>query len=507
MLRARGRSLVGLLLIGAGLALAVPALALGADTYVDGDTGLDANPCTLVLPCLTIQEGIDEATPGATVHVDPDSYPLGLQIGDGKSLIAEEFVGGADGNASINGGGFAALDVVASGAGTVSGFSITSTTNPVIDVKGQIELRDNSILVPATGAKGIDVSAGPAGLVTIADNEFFGDSTSSQTAINVRNGSEASITGNRVGSPGNAFNVGIFVTEGATAEIAGNILRAFFQSGSVAGQPINVQDASATVTSNVVRNTQASPDGVFGITIVDTSDAPDADAALSRNQLYGGGEAEGIRIHDASVTIDGDLVTGFDAGVVVRDIGFDEFTPRQKLEMTGVTAFGNDTADIKLEGWDMALDSSIVGSPVSLSGPALECTITFSRGPTSDPGHTCTDFQTTASPAFVDESPMFGEPDLHLTAGSPMIDAGDPAAPAADALDIDGDPRALDGDEECPEERVSPPRCPIRRVNLAARLRSWHRPKASGLPTGATSRRQRLPKQIKIGRRRDLGCR
>ena len=49
---------------------------------------------------------------------------------------------------------------------------------------------------------------------------------------------------------------------------------------------------------------------------------------------------------------------------------------------------------------------------------------------------------------------MFGEPDLHLTAGSPMIDAGDPAAPAADALDIDGDPRALDGDEECPEERA-----------------------------------------------------
>ena len=227
--------------------------------------------------------------------------------------MAEEFVGGADGNASINGGGFAALDVVASGAGTVSGFSITSTTNPVIDVKGQIELRDNSILVPATGAKGIDVSPGPAGLVTIADNEFFGDSTSSQTAINVRNGSEASITGNRVGSPGNAFNVGIFAMEGATAEIAGNTLRAFFQSGSVAGQPINVQDASATIIGNVVRNTQASPDGVFGITVVDTTDAPDAEATLSRNQLYGGGEAEGIRIHDASVTIDGDLVTGFEA--------------------------------------------------------------------------------------------------------------------------------------------------------------------------------------------------
>lgn len=437
------------------LVLASPAAALAADTYVDADTGVDTNPCTVALPCETIQEGIDKATPGDTVRVDPDTYPLGLQIADGKSLVAEEFVGGADGSASINGGGFAALDVVASGAGTVSGFSITSTTNPVIDVKGQVELRDNAILVPTPGAKGIDVSAGPAGLVTIDNNEFFGDSTSGQTAVNVRNGSEVSITGNRVGVPGNAFNVGIFVMEGATAEIAGNTLRAVFQSVGVAGQPINVQDASATIIGNLVTDTQASPDFVYGITVLDTAVAPAAEATLRRNRLYGGGKGEGIRIHDASVTIAGDLVTGFEDGLVVRDVGFDNPLPREVLDVTGVTAFGNDTSDIKLEGWDLALDSSIVGLPVSLSGPGLACTITFSRGvPTALPGHSCSDFQTSASPEFVDESPMFGEPDLHLSVGSPMIDAGDPAAPAGDAVDIDGDPRALDGDEECPEERV-----------------------------------------------------
>jgi hypothetical protein len=443
--------LTGGLGVCAALFLAVPASALAADTYVDADSGSDTNPCTLALPCLTIQEGIDVATPGDTVHVDPDAYPLGLQIGDGKSLVAEEFVGGADGNASINGGGFTALDVLASGAGPVSGFSITSTTNPVIDIEGPIELRDNSILVPATGAKGVDVSAGPAGLVTIDDNEFFGDSTSSQTAINVRNGSEASITGNRVGSPGNAFNIGIVATEGATAEIAGNALRAFFQSGSVAGQPILVQDGSATITGNTVRNTQASPDAVYGILVLDTGVTPAADATLRRNQLYGGGGAEGIRIHDAPVTLDGDLVTGFEDGIVIRDVGFDTPPPRPTLDVTGVTAFGNDATDIKLEGWDLTLDSSIVGLPVFLSGPALQCTITHSRGPTTG-GTGCTDFQTTAAPAFVDEFPIFGEPDLHLTSGSPMIDAGNPAAPAADALDMDGDPRALDGDGDCPEE-------------------------------------------------------
>jgi hypothetical protein len=42
--------------------------------------------------------------------------------------------------------------------------------------------------------------------------------------------------------------------------------------------------------------------------------------------------------------------------------------------------------------------------------------------------------------------PMYDE-NLHLLPGSPCIDAGDPAyVPQADEIDIDGDPRVLDGD-------------------------------------------------------------
>ena len=432
------------------LALALPAAALGADTYVDADTGSDTNPCTLASPCATIQEGIDEATATATVHVDPDSYPLGLQIGDGKSLIAEEFVGGPEGSATINGGGFIALDVLATGAGTVSGFDITSTTSPVIDVAGPINLTGNSILVPSTNADGIDVTAGTAGLVTIDDNDFFGDSTSGQLAIKVVNGSEVSITGNRIGSPGNAFNSGIMVREGTTAQIADNVLRSFFQSASIAGQPIFVQDASATITGNLVTDTQPSPDFVYGIVLQEGAGPPDTEVTLTRNQLYGGGNGEGVNILDVtSVSMDGDLVTGFTTGIVPRWFGS---LPRPVLQVTGATVYGNGTRDIQLEAFDLTLDSSIVGLPIALSGPALVCAISFSRGPTADDSNSCTDFQTTASPEFVDESPTFGEPDLHLTPGSPMLDAGNPAAPAPGATDFDGDPRALDGDGECPEQ-------------------------------------------------------
>ena len=41
-----------------------------------------------------------------------------------------------------------AIDVLASGAGTVSGFTITSTTTPLIDAAGPINLTGNSVVVP-----------------------------------------------------------------------------------------------------------------------------------------------------------------------------------------------------------------------------------------------------------------------------------------------------------------------------------------------------------------------
>jgi hypothetical protein len=53
-------------------------------------------------------------------------------------------------------------------------------------------------------------------------------------------------------------------------------------------------------------------------------------------------------------------------------------------------------------------------------------------------GNGCAGFQTTVDPRFKVDG-------YHLRTVSPMIDAGNPNAPGPSALDIDGDPRALDG--------------------------------------------------------------
>src|SRR5262249_22678088 len=76
------------------------------------------------------------------------------------------------------------------------------------------------------------------------------------------------------------------------------------------------------------------------------------------------------------------------------------------------------------------------------------CTITFSAGPTTS-GNPCQTFQTDAVPSFFD--PDNPTPDFHLNPAldQALIDQGNPAAPPlGEALDLDGDPRVIDG--ACP---------------------------------------------------------
>ena len=128
--------------------------------------------------------------------------------------------------------------------------------------------------------------------------------------------------------------------------------------------------------------------------------------------------------------------------MAVNDSGNDSGT---FVVATNVTVADSSGAELSLFNTSASLNSVIVGGPdpgISVAGDAI-CGIGFSRGPSisGDPNG-CGGFQTTAAPGFADP----GTDDYHLAAGSPMIDMGDPAAPLGGALDLDGDPRAADGD-------------------------------------------------------------
>ena len=63
-----------------------------AASYVDGAAGLDANPCTLALPCRTIAHAVSGALPGAIVYLldgvfDPSNQtPSSLAVPDGVTI-------------------------------------------------------------------------------------------------------------------------------------------------------------------------------------------------------------------------------------------------------------------------------------------------------------------------------------------------------------------------------------------------------------------------------------
>ena len=149
---------------------------------------------------------------------------------------------------------------------------------------------------------------------------------------------------------------------------------------------------------------------------------------------------------------------------------------RASATATNVTVLANGAF---VNGADLTLDSSIVGG-LGIGSDA-DCTITHSRGPTMGTDPTgCDAFQTTADPMFVD--PANG--DLHLAAGSPMIDLGNPAPRPRATVDFDGDPRET---PSAPSGMRRPPRHRRRRVRpgLAVRLRRRRTRRSSQDPARA----------------------
>jgi hypothetical protein len=439
---------------------ALPGSASAANLYVDNDTGSNASPnCVQGAPCQTIVNALTKTGSNDRIFVDGGEYNGPLVVGDGVSLVAQDFVGNPEGETVID--SVAAMQpaiLVAAGdpAGTIRGFTIRSDFAPV-KLDAAATIRDNILDEPDMPSNTqADVWIGPnAGTSEIEGNAFSDSDTSDdQSGVMTFAAGSPQITGNTFTDLATGVDV-----ERGTPRIARNDI-AGYHSAMFSGFGIAGNEGNPTIVRNLVHAPGVNPGS--GIILTETPTPGASGARLLRNRVRGDdGTTIGVAITDTAgtVTMDGDVVSNHEFGIQAGDNGADgggDFSARN------VTVFDNDVADIFVNETQLKLDSSIVGAEaIPMLGSGAGCTITFSRGPSvNPPGPHCEGFQTAANPMFVDAAAG----NYHLEPGSPMIDAGNPAPPPPGALDFDGNPRAIDGNGDCTvrrdigaDERATPP--------------------------------------------------
>lgn len=437
--------------VGLVLVLAAPAGAAAATRFVDRDTGLDAGTCsTAATACASVGHAVGVAGAGDTIQVDdsPGSYPETLSLGSGRSVIGVDFTDGDEGATVIDGGGSTPIVVVGGeSANTISGLTLRSSGPIVLNALGAVaSVTDNRFEASSSGT-GIDINTGTA---TISDNVFVNAITTGVTDTGIRvDGATATIADNDFNGIGIAIQLGAD-SAAPNTQVTGNEITGV-HLGTITGFGILAQRSTGVVVTDNEISAPASLAGTNGIQ-VSGSGSP-ASAQLRRNQVYDHGR--GVFLSDlASATMDDDLLAGNATGLTAFDdtgVGSGDVAVKN---LTVTDAAPGATEDVFVFGTDadLSLDSSIVGDLGIAASAGGSCAITRSRGPSTTPGGDgCADFQTTATPDFVNP----GTNDYHLTAANPaLIDQGDPATPVApDQFDFEGQKRAADGDGDCSEVR------------------------------------------------------
>lgn len=419
-----------------GLAAAVPAAA--ADFYVDDDSGSDANACTTkTAPCGSIDAAMDKASAatgsGDSVWVDGGDYDASVVLDDENSLLELDFNGhDGDDQATITAiSGYPAVLVPKDElAGRIAGLTLRGNDHFTVELGADVVFAGNELNAITDGRQGISVFGGAPKII---DNVLDASGSGVTRGIDIDAGT-AMITGNELRDL--TYAIQLQPGGGATANITANLITGLRGSpGLAAGITLN-GSTFASIAGNEIRD--ADPAALTaGVNVQDDGfSSLGTNAELNHNVIRD--QDFGLRFADAALSeLSGDIITGNGVGLIAASSGIGSGDVRA----TNATITGNGT-DVSIADSGLELDSTIVGDSIVTAG-AASCTISHSAGPTSvDGGNGCEEFETTADPEFADP----GAGDYHLTAGSPLIDAGNPA-PVADE-DIDGDDRVLDGDRD-----------------------------------------------------------
>jgi hypothetical protein len=430
-----------------GLLLASPAAAQAADAYVDFETGVDGGTCgAMVTPCKTISFGIDRAGVGEIVRVDDrpgtSSYAnvSGFFLGSGKSLVAEEFVGGDEGSLAepdtiIEGGEMVmfspTVKVPAGTTGsTIQGFRIRSLGTTPVRLESTATLIGNTIDEDLGTNTGCFVEVLNSGNTSAIGPNTFIDPTPAatpQAGVCVTSSAAPSINSNTFTDLNHGVQSG-----GGNSTISSNTFSGI--RGATTNAPIEVTSGSPTITANLIQS--PGDTAVIGIALQQTA----IGATLRRNRILGYRVGLVANNTNGAVDLNGDLIAkSTNVALAMNDTDDDDDA---NVTATNVTLTDSGSGEVIPTNADLTLNSSIIGATGIMPAGGATCAISFSRGPTMTPGGTgCANFQTTAAPGFVNPAAN----DYHLAAGSAMIDMGDPLPPGGGILDLDGQARATDG--------------------------------------------------------------
>ncbi|MGH2989488.1 MAG: right-handed parallel beta-helix repeat-containing protein [Gaiellaceae bacterium] len=417
------------------LFFAFPASASGANQFVDDDASSNLPPCTVTQPCQDIFVAVNAAAAGDAVVVDGGTYNESVLLNDGKSLVTQEFRGDVEPETLLDGGAGNAIQVPPAGAaGTIRGFTIAADTD-VVQLNGRATIRDNRF-VDLDASDGTYVLLQPGAGASSVQNNVFTDTSGGaddQRGVSVVLPGSPTIAGNRFEN----LQQGVAVSGGGSPTVFGNTMTGTRQGGNAGTAMSVVFDATPTIVDNTISAPEPG-DVTIGIQIVEGNPPAPTGAILRRNEVFDHMTNVDVRDTSGSVTLDGDVLAGGSTGLfAIDDPGNGTGSGEGDVTATNVTVFGN---DLFPNAAHLTLDSSIVGNQIGPVNGAT-CAITFSRGPVTGSG--CDNFQTTAAPQFVNPAAN----NYHLRAGSPMIDQGNPAA--ATGSDLDGNPRAMDGNTDC----------------------------------------------------------
>jgi hypothetical protein len=382
----------------------------------------------------TIQSAIDATAAGDTVLVAAGTYPERIDFQ--SKPITVESVSGAD--ATIIDGG---------GSGVVVTINANAGETPIL--RG-FTVRNGGAGFPDGG---IDTSGGPALIEnnTITANRFCDDGAVSAafSAATIRNNL---ISANTQACSGGVGGAGVSIRGAGTVQVLNNVITGNTHTAAAGGVGLFAAGAP-TISGNVISNNVGGQGA--GISMFNVSDALITNNIIVGNQgTQGGGIYWLVPFGARGPLVVNNTIAQNQAnnGLAVFADGFD-----QQASLVNDILLGDGAAAV-LE----------CGNFNDLNPPIIEFNDVRNGGTGPSYGGICTD-QTrvngniSADPLFVDAAAG----NFHMLGGSPAVDAG--TNTGAPAIDIDGDPRPLDGngdglavvdmgaDEVAPSGDTTPP--------------------------------------------------